>query len=386
MKWLLLSIFWGLWFFGFSARIILSPVLPLIENELMLSHAKAGGLFTFLYAGYAFSVFVTGSLAQKTGYKRAIITGFLCFSSGLFIIQYAHSYEQLALLFLLVGLGCGTYLPSIMPMITEIFPEEHWGKAFGIHDTAASLSIISIPIYVAIGLHVFPWRELFFFLCIASMLAMVLFWIVSREPRREKEEGKVAFIKVLKKKSLWSLMPLWIFAAACAMGLYSILPLFLVKERGLSLSVANTVFGTSRLGGIAISIVAGFLVDHFGLKRMLFWALLLTGLSTIGVATVRPFYLLMGILFFQATLALGFFPVGLAAISKLTTATERSIATGIIVAGGVVFGNGLAPYALGTIADRADFQTGILTLGVLTTLSSFSVQYLVNRQKGEPGS
>jgi NNP family nitrate/nitrite transporter-like MFS transporter len=150
-----------------------------------------------------------------------------------------------------------------MPMITEIFPEEHWGKAFGIHDTAASLSIISIPIYVAIGLHVFPWRELFFFLCIASMLAMVLFWIVSREPRREKETGKVAFIKVLKKKSLWSLMPLWIFAAASAMGLYSILPLFLVKERGLSLSVANTVFGTSRLGGIAISIVAGFLVNAF---------------------------------------------------------------------------------------------------------------------------
>jgi hypothetical protein len=74
-KWLPLSIFWGLWFFNFSARIIPSPVLSLIENELMLSHAKAGGLFTFLYAGYAFSLLMAGSLAPRVGYKRSIIWG-----------------------------------------------------------------------------------------------------------------------------------------------------------------------------------------------------------------------------------------------------------------------------------------------------------------------
>jgi len=45
MKWLLLAVFWGLWFINFSTRIIPSPVLPLIENELMLTHAQAGGLW-----------------------------------------------------------------------------------------------------------------------------------------------------------------------------------------------------------------------------------------------------------------------------------------------------------------------------------------------------
>jgi NNP family nitrate/nitrite transporter-like MFS transporter len=191
---------------------------------------------------------------------------------------------------------------------------------------------------------------------------------------------------VLKKKTIWSMMFLWVLASASAMGMYSILPLFLVKERALSLGLANTVFGTSRLGGVAMSIVAGLLVDHLGLKRMLFWALLLMGLFTIGVATVRSFYLLVGVLFFQATLALGFFPVGLAAISKLTTSIERSSATGIVIAGGVIFGGGVGPYVLGTIADRIDFQTGILLLGILTTLSSFSVKYLVNVPKMEPSA
>lgn len=378
MKWLLLSIFWGLWFFNFSTRIIPSPVLPLIEDELMLSHARAGGLFTFLYAGYAFSLLMVGSMAPKVGYKRCIICGFLCSSSALFIVQYTYSYWELALLFLLIGLGCGVYLPSIMPMITETFPREHWGKAIGIHDSAASLSILFMPLYISIGLNLFPWRRLLLFLCIASMVVVLLFWIFSKEPRREKVADRYAATEVLKKKALWYMMPLWIVAAACCLGVYSIIPLFLVHERGLPLDLANTVFGISRLGGIVVSVTAGFLVDRLGVRRMLFWTLFLTGLSTAGLAMARPFNPLVGALFFQATVALGFFPVGLATISKLTTSSERSMAMGVVISVGVIFGLGVAPYLLGTIADRVNFQTGILLLGVLTTLSSFSVKYLIN--------
>ncbi len=380
MKWLLLSIFWGLWFFNFSTRIIPSPVLPLIEDELMISHARAGGLFTFLYAGYAFSLLMAGSLAPKVGCKRCIIGGFLCSSLALFIVQYTSSYGQFSLLFILIGLGCGAYLPSIMPMITETFPREHWGKAIGIHDSAASLSIFSIPIYVAIGLHVFPWRRLFLYLCIASMVVVLLFWIFSKEPRCDESQARYASMEVLRKKALWFMMPLWIAAAACCLGVYSIIPLFLVHERGLSLEWANTVFGASRLGGILISITAGFLVDRLGIRRMLFWALFLTGLSTVGIATARPFHLLVGVLFFQATVALGFFPVGLATISKLTRLSERSMAMGVVISAGVIFGLGVAPYLLGAIADRINFQTGILLLGILTTMSSFSVKYLADWQ------
>lgn len=378
MKWLLLSIFWGLWFLNFSARVIPSPVLPLIENELMLSHAKAGALFTLLHAGYAFSLFIGGSLAPRVGYKRIIIGGFICSSATLFTIQYAHSYGQLALLFLFIGLGCGAYLPSIVPMITETFPRKHWGKAIGIHDSGASLSIFSIPIYAAIGLRMFSWRTLFLFLGFVSVVGVVLFWIVSEEPHREGAAGKVAPMEILKKRALWPMMLLWAFAGACCLGIYSIIPLFLVHERAVSLDLANTIFGISRLGGIIISVVAGYFVDRLGIRPMLFWTLLLTGFSTMGVATARLFHLLVGILFFQATVVLGFFPVGLAAISKLTSPSERSMATGITIGVGIIIGVGVTPYLLGAIADRADFQTGILLLGILTTVSSFSVKYLGN--------
>jgi len=50
----------------------------------------------------------------------------------------------------------------------------------------------------------------------------------------------------------------------------------------------------------------------------------------------------------------------------------------IVISGGVIFGLGVAPYLLGAIADRSNFQTGILLLGMWTTFSSFSVGYLMD--------
>ena len=39
-------------------------------------------------------------------------------------------------------------------------------------------------------------------------------------------------------------------------------------------------------------------------------------------------------------------------------------------------GLGVAPFALGTVADLWNFQKGILVLGVLTTISCFSLRKL----------
>jgi hypothetical protein len=49
---------------------------------------------------------------------------------------------------------------------------------------------------------------------------------------------------------------------------------------------------------------------------------------------------------------------------------------GAILSAGVIFGMGGAPLFLGIIADHFNFQTGILCMGILTTLSFFMVKYL----------
>jgi len=160
------------------------------------------------------------------------------------------------------------------------------------------------------------------------------------------------------------------------MGVYSITPLFLVKERGIPLDTANTLFGLSRIGGALATVLAGILADRFGVRRVLFVCFLITGASTVGIALAPSFLFLVVMLFIQSPMSNGFFPVGLVAISRLSREGERSLFTGATIAGGTIAGIGLAPLFLGAAADAWSFQVGILVTGGVT-LAAAALPFLL---------
>lgn len=376
MKLLPLFIFWGLWFLSFSTRTIFSPILPLIEDTLSLSHGEAGGLFTSLSIGYSIALLVVGRFVSAWGYKRMVVMGFIGVGLILLIFQWAESYLTFHILFFLIGIATGTYIPSILPIITETYDPSSWGKAIGFHDSAASLSIFLIPIFVAFGLHFLSWRRLLLILGAASLLLPIYFWKVSIEPKQGVFPQSSHTLDFFKRRTIWMMGFLWIFASGSCLGIYSILPLYLIKERGIDFDLANTLFGISRMGGVFVSILIGFLTDRYGYKIMLRLSLIATGLSTIALSLASTLPLILTTLILQATVSLAFFPAGLAAISKLTPLSERSMAIGVTVSIGMIFGMGLTPFILGLIADHQSFQVGILWLGIMTTISSLGVRFL----------
>ena len=376
MKLLPLFIFWCLWFLNFSTRAVFSPFLPLIEDSLSISHGAAGGLFTSLSIGYGLNLLIVGRFASIWGYKRTVVFGFMGTGLVLFGFQWAESYIAFHILFFLLGFVTGSYLPSILPIITETYDYRHWGKTIGFHDSAASFSIFSIPLLVAFGLHYLSWRNILLFFGIVSLLLPIYFWKISVEPKKELSVQKGKVFLLFRRKTVWIIGFLWIFAAGSCLGLYSILPLFLVKERGIDFHFANNLFGISRVGGVFISILIGFLIDRYGYRKMLVLGIITTGLSTIGLSLASTLPMIVTALILQATLSLAFFPIGLSTISKLTPLSERAMATGVIVSIGMIFGVGFVPFLLGVIADHLNFEVGILGLGILTSFSSLMVRFL----------
>jgi len=376
MKLLPLFIFWCLWFLNFSTRTILSPILPLIEDNLSLSHGEAGGLFTSLSMGYSISLLLTGRFASIWGYKRIVAAGFMGIGLVFVALQWIETYLAFHAFFFLLGLATGTYLPTMLPIITETYDYKNWGKAIGIHDSAASLSLFTIPIIIAFSLEFLSWKKILLILGIVSLLLLIYFWKVSVEPKPETSPQGIRYIDFFKRKAIYIMALLWILSSASSLGVYSILPLYLVKERGIDYYLANTLLGISRAGGIVVPILIGFLLDRYGYRRMLMLSLLTTGLSTISLSIASNLSMILVTLTLQAILSLAFFPIGLAAVSKLTSISERSMALGLIISIGVMFGMGGSPFLLGVIADHSSFKIGILGLGVLTTLSSLSVRFL----------
>lgn len=379
MNLLPLFVFWCLWFLNFSNRTIFSPILPLIEDSLQISHGEAGGLFTSLSIGFSLSLFITGRFASDWGHKRLVIIGFICIGLVLFGLQWAESYMAFHILFFLLGVSSGTYLPSILPIITETYDHKYWGKAIGFHDSAASLSIFFIPILVPLGLHYFHWKSLLLILGIVPFLFLIPFWKVSVEPKTETVHQRGLYVDLFGNRTVWIMGLLWIFSSASSLGLYSMLPLYLIKERGMDFGFANTLLGISRALGVIVPVATGIMTDRYGFRVILKWSIFATGLSTIGLALSSTISLILITLILQALLSLAFFPVAFMTISKLTPISGRSMTIGFIIAIGVIFGIGGGPLIIGLVADHLSFKVGILGLGVLTALSSQLVKFLGDR-------
>jgi MFS family permease len=256
----------------------------------------------------------------------------------------------------------------VIPLITGYYEEKIWGKSIAIHDSSASITVFGVPFIALFLLMFFKWRALFNVLGGVFIIVALLFYFLFDELRVEKT-SKAALGKFIRRRALWVMSFLWVFAASTSLGVYSVVPLYLTKELHLDINYANTIFGISRLGGFVIAISAGFLVSRFNVQKVMASILIISGAFTILVALVDVN--LIGLaLFLQASFIYGFFPAGLIAISKMFEQNVRGIATGFILGCGVIIGWGLTPFFLGLSGDLLSFKFGILMLGIATILSS----------------
>jgi NNP family nitrate/nitrite transporter-like MFS transporter len=312
------------------------------------------------------------------GCKRVVIASCVGIGVVFLLVQWADRYLAFHGVFFLLGLAAGGYSPAMIPIIAETYDSRHWGKVLGIYDTAASSSVFVVPLLVTFGLHFFSWRTLLLIPAIAAVILPIGFWKVAIEPRPTVSSQRGRILDLFKKRSVWVLGVLWMAASASYAGLYSILPLFLINERGLVFDHANTLIGISKAGGLFFSIASGFLVDRYGYRRLIIFSLLSTGLSTIALGLAPSLTVLMIALVLQGTLSNVFFPAALAAIPHLNPPSDRSAATGIIFFFAVIFGNGISPFVLGVTADYLSFQIGIVGLGILISLSPLVLRLLKN--------
>ena len=114
---LFLLCLWFLWFINFTLRMVFSPILPLLEDEFIISHAQASGIFVFLSVGYGIAVIISGLFSGTFGYKKSIIfslslLGLVCFS-----IPFVNKFWLLYVFAFVLGFSVGLYIPSAIPLM-----------------------------------------------------------------------------------------------------------------------------------------------------------------------------------------------------------------------------------------------------------------------------
>ena len=369
-----LLLLWSLWFVVMVVRTIIGPILPLIEDEFLISHAKATTIASLFGLGVATSTLASGVFAGRLGYKRSILL-FMAASIVMFLlIPHVRTFSQLALLLFVSGAVWGTYFPCVIPIVTGHFAPSVWGRALAIQDTGASLSVIAAPLFAILMLRFISWRQFFYVFAAAYMVSGALFLLFAKEVKVERRPTNT-FWNLLRNRSTWTLVILWVFATGAFMGVYQVTPLYFTKELSFSTQYANTIFGLSRLGGVVFGVTMGFVVDRFNLKKSMFIVLCLTGLFTMLIGHTNVTIVQVG-LFLQGTVIMGFFAVGLMTISRMFKMEERSMAAGLMSTLGAIFGAGVVPYLFGLAGDYLSFRFGMLVFGAIITLGSGLVYFL----------
>jgi MFS transporter, NNP family, nitrate/nitrite transporter len=364
-----LLLLWSLWFLNFSGRIIFSPILPLIEDEFMVTHARATSIFIFQSIGYGFAMTLSGFYSGRIGFKKAILLSFAISACTSFCVPFVKAFSAFYLVVFLNGFSAGIYMPAIMPLIREHFVERNWGKAISLYDSAASISIFSTPFIVLLLLHYFRWRGIFAVFGVAFLAILILFSLIGDE-LKIIQPHKAVFRGLMTRRSFWIMVIMMSVVMGANMGIYYILPLYLTKELFLSIGYANSLLGISRFGGIGVAIVCGFLVDRFNLRKIMFILMLISGFFTILLGAAPTSF--VGImLFLQAIFITGIMPIAFVCMARLFARETMSMAIGLIVPLSTLFGTGLFPNLLGLSGDLLSFRFGIIVLGTLLTLISW---------------
>ena len=187
---------WLMWLLAHASRIILAPVLPLIEDDLGISHAQAGRMFVFMSIGYCGALFSVSFWSRLLGYRRTLLISLFTLTVALFLMRWAPGVAAISTLAFFIGLATGTVLPSAIPLITAAYGREVWGKSIAIFDSAAPSGQFVAPILAVVVLAMLPWRYVFWAMAVISVLVLSMFlWTAPKEePEAERARGSIVAV------------------------------------------------------------------------------------------------------------------------------------------------------------------------------------------------
>ena len=271
----------------------------------------------------------------------------------------------------MLGMAAGLYLPSGIATLTDLIKPQHWGKALAIHDIAPNSSIVAAPLIAEAIMTRYSWRIAFVFFGLAALVMGPLFARLGRGGESFGEAPSFSSLRELSTKSSYWIMVLFFSLGICAtLGIYTMMPLYLVAEHGIDRGLANTLIALSRLSGLIMAFVGGWAADRFGPSRTLKIIFIISGITTVMLAVVPSSYIPL-MVFLQPLVAVCFFPVGFAALSFIVPPKSRNIAVSLTVPLSSVIGSGLVPIFIGFIGDISSFAIAIAICGGLITSGAF---------------
>jgi MFS family permease len=383
-----LAILTGLNFLNYIDRFIPAAILPTILKELGLSDAKGGSLQTLFIMTFVVVSPLAGWLGDRYPRFRLAAIGVFVWSAATFGSGLAPTYAFLVSARAIIGVGEASYVVVTPSLLSDYYPTSRRGGVLAIFYAA-------IPIGSALGYVLgsqiaaaYGWRKAFFVAGVpGAALALLLLFV--RDPprgaqdaraRKAKEDGSVSSVVVIanairellmRRSFVYNTVGQTIYTFAVG-GLAVWMPTYFVRERGLPLQWASTIFGgVLALAGLVGTLLGGKLGDallkrrpdaHFQLSGWALVASLPFTLLAILAPSPAIFWPSMFITLTLVFLITG--PVN-AAMANVVPAELRGRAFAFNTTAIHLLGDALSPWLIGEASDQIGLRWPVLVTGLL---------------------
>ena len=366
----LLSFLVTLFFLNIVSRLAVGPLLPIIEGEFGLRHGSAGSLYFFITLGYCVGLYMSGYVAAWLSHRATIAASGITLSTALVAVSCTSSLLWIRADLLLLGIGAGLYLPSGVAVVTESTREGSWGRALAIHELGPNLGYICAPLLSELLLRFFAWRSVLGAMGIPTILLSVAFLLsgLGGSSRAHPPSG-ATIARLAGDRTFWGVAGLFAVSIGVGLGLYIMMPLFLVSDVGMGRLPANLLTGLSRTSGLFSVFIAGALADRIGRSRTVMLSLAAAGACAMLLGIFRGPWVTPPLIFLQAAFAASFYPAGFSLLSSVFPLRVRNVAVSMVLILGSLVGAGGVPPLVGFLADSHSFSFAFGAAGLATLAS-----------------
>lgn len=270
-------------------RVCISVAGPRIQDALHISPEHWGLVGTVFLLGYSLFEIPSGHLGDRLGARRVLTRIVLWWSAFTALTGAVSTYPLLLGVRFLFGVGEAGAFPNASIAISNWFPPETRGRAFGLFVMCTQVGGALSPLMVIPIQQAYGWRSSFFVFGLLGVVWSLVWFSQFRDrdpnlPPAPKLEH-AAWGPILWNRNLWAIMAM-AFGYVYTMGFYQTwLHTYLVKGRGfsenaLSLSALPYVLGAAAnlLGGLSCD----WLTPRVGVK----WSRRGVGIAGLALSTI----------------------------------------------------------------------------------------------------
>ncbi|RJS88686.1 MFS transporter [Candidatus Bathyarchaeota archaeon] len=269
---------------------MVNPLLSIFAKNIGATGVIIGLVVASYWTSRVFLEIPSGLLSSKLGYFTPMALGLSLTSLGNFLCRFVNNPYQLMIARMMIGLGAPLFYAVAMTFVVDTFTTERRGSAMGFFQGVEFIGTVvgaSLSGYVV---SLFSFRGAFLLSAALGAAALALLTVSGiRGKRREEADASVispsSILEALRSKNLLivggSIFAEFVLSTGV---LYTILPIYLKEEVGLSLTTVGLTLAARSFGFVTSMFIMGTISDRFGRRPVLIFGLTATGLLSIALS------------------------------------------------------------------------------------------------------